>query len=138
MSNPTPLRRLVARIRADTIDKVTSDKVTFNHPHPRPSPPRPLLRATAPGDARPLSGARRADQSEAAVGRGDGLSRTLSDLGWPGGMGKTRLALKAAERSVPRPPTNSLRDRLFFVPLENVSDADELVTAIISAITAES
>lgn len=43
----------------------------------------------------------------------------------PGGMGKTRLALAAAERQV-----RQFRDGVFFVPLVTLGSRDEIITAI--------
>lgn len=43
----------------------------------------------------------------------------------PGGMGKTRLALAAAERQV-----RHFRDGVFFVPLAALSSPDDIITAI--------
>ena len=62
--------------------------------------------------------------------------RLLTVVG-PGGMGKTRLALKVAEEIVAA-SSQRFADGVFFVPLENVGDADGLVSALISAIAAES
>lgn len=131
---------LVARIRADTIDKVTSDKVTINH-FLTPSPPHPVITTpphNLPGQRTTFIGrtAELADLRRLLVEEAD--CRLLTLIG-PGGMGKTRLALKAAEQICAAPADQQpFRDGIFFVPLENVNEADGLVTAIISAITAES
>ncbi len=64
--------------------------------------------------------------------------RLLTLVG-PGGMGKTRLALKAAEGIVAASTLQPrFRDGIFFVPLENVSDESGLLLAIISAVAEES
>ena len=64
--------------------------------------------------------------------------RLLTLVG-PGGMGETRLALKAAEGIVAASDLSQrFADGVFFVPLENVGEADGLVSALISAISAES
>ncbi len=68
----------------------------------------------------------------------DADCRLLTLVG-PGGMGKTRLALKVAEGIVALPaPQQVFGDGILFVPLENVGDGNGLVTAIISAISAQS
>ncbi|MCB0111834.1 MAG: AAA family ATPase, partial [Caldilineaceae bacterium] len=57
----------------------------------------------------------------------------------PGGMGKTRLALKAADEIVATPAlAQRFGDGIYFIPLENVNDGNEMVAAIIAAITEES
>ncbi|MEZ4662835.1 MAG: tetratricopeptide repeat protein [Caldilineaceae bacterium] len=64
--------------------------------------------------------------------------RLLTLVG-PGGMGKTRLAIKAAAQIVADQPRGErFRDGVFFVPLENVGDANGLAAAVIAAVTAES
>ena len=64
--------------------------------------------------------------------------RLLTLVG-PGGMGKTRLALKVSSQLVESHAQHSqFRDGLFFVPLEAVTDANGVVSAIISAIAEES
>jgi predicted ATPase len=51
-------------------------------------------------------------------------------------MGKTRLALKAAEQIVSSPTLQKrFADGLFFVPLENVSGENGVVAAVISVIS---
>jgi predicted ATPase/DNA-binding SARP family transcriptional activator/predicted negative regulator of RcsB-dependent stress response len=64
--------------------------------------------------------------------------RLLTLIG-PGGMGKTRLALKAAEQMLALPAAQQcFGDGIFFIPLENVNDENGLITAVISALTIES
>ncbi len=64
--------------------------------------------------------------------------RLLTVVG-PGGMGKTRLALKAAEQIMENAAQQPcFGDGIFFVPLENVSDERGLAAAMIAAITEES
>ena len=128
-----------------TSDKVTSDKVTsdmvtepveviLSPPYPATSSPPhnlPSQRTAFVGRAAELIDLRRLLVEEADC-------RLLTLIG-PGGMGKTRLALKAAEQISAAPADQQLfRDGIFFVPLENVRDGNELITAIIAAITAES
>ncbi|MCB0186584.1 MAG: tetratricopeptide repeat protein, partial [Caldilineaceae bacterium] len=54
------------------------------------------------------------------------------------GMGKTRLALQAAEQMVALPAADQpFRDGIFFVPLESVRDDEGLLTAVIGALTTQ-
>jgi predicted ATPase/DNA-binding SARP family transcriptional activator len=136
---------LVARIRAGTIDKVTNDRemghqVSTHHPlalspaHPlTPTPPHNL-----PGQRTPFVG-RTTELAELMQLLAEEEDCRLLTLIGPGGMGKTRLALKVAEQVVAL-PTEQQRfpDGIFFVPLENVNGADGLVSAVISVISAES
>ncbi|MEZ4736990.1 MAG: BTAD domain-containing putative transcriptional regulator [Caldilineaceae bacterium] len=139
---------LVARIRAGSIDKGTSNKGTElvevteapNHLVPlSPPQPVPLSRPhNLPAQRTPFIG--RATEL-AAITRllvEEEDCRLLTLIG-PGGMGKTRLALKAAEQ-IGATPAPHLRfgDGICFVPLETVSDADGLVSAIMAALTVES
>lgn len=60
--------------------------------------------------------------------------RLLTLVG-PGGMGKTRLALRVAQHLVEhRPPLPEIADGLFFVALAAVSDADAMLAAIADAV----
>lgn len=149
---------LVAQIRAGKIDRVTSDKavnnlainnpvasdlsvtpapvpVTLAPPSVTAPPAAPSVPHNLPGQRTPFVGraAELADLLRLLLTEED--CRLLSLIG-PGGMGKTRLALKAAEQ-IATTPTQALRfpDGIFFVPLENVSDANGLVSALISAIS---
>lgn len=156
---------LVARIRAGGFDKVTrlrpeaqpeepqggtvksstvkSDtmaelvEVTVSPPPPVTVPPPETVAHNLPGQRTPFIGreAELADIMRLLVADDD--CRLLSLIG-PGGMGKTRLAIKAAEQIVAIPfKEQRFRDGIFFVPLENVSDADGLISAVISAISEE-
>ncbi|MEZ4735440.1 MAG: BTAD domain-containing putative transcriptional regulator [Caldilineaceae bacterium] len=150
---------LVAQIRAGSFDKVgsrgtpwqggkvTSDKailhsvadahgvhsVTESPPHPFTlSPPHnlPSQRLSFVGRAAELADILRLLMADEAC-------RLLTLIG-PGGMGKTRLALQAAEQMVARTEQQPFQDGIFFAPLETVGDSNGLITAIISAITAGS
>jgi len=142
---------LVAQIRAGGFAKVTSDPVTsapvtsapvtsapvtINHPV-TPSPAHPVIPHNLPGQRTPFIGraAELGDLVRLLVAEDD--CRLLTLIG-PGGMGKTRLALKLAEQlaTTPTPPA-VFADGVFFVPLENVGDADGLVAAVIAAIAEE-
>lgn len=156
---------LVARIRADAIDKVTrrpddkvtgrqDDQMTGEPTHPvTQSPSHPV--AESPSHPVTLSAGHPAiphnlpPQRTPFVGRAaevaditrllmeDEDCRLLTIVG-PGGMGKTRLAIKAAEQIVAAPAHETrFGDGVFFVPLENVGDVDGLAAAIISAIREE-
>lgn len=149
---------LVARIRAGSIDQETrgqdkerrrqgDTKVEVSH---SPTPPLPVSLSTPlppPVPTAPPHNLPR--QRTTFIGRATELADLRRRLGeendcrlltltGPGGMGKTRLALKAAEQINATPAEQQrFRDGIFFVPLENVSDENGLVTAIIAAITAE-
>ncbi len=147
---------LVAQIRADSIakmarrqedrmtrwqgDTVTStSSVTVSPPHPvivssghpvTPSPTHnlPAQRTPFVGRAAELGDILRLLVEEADC-------RLLTLIG-PGGMGKTRLALKVAEQIVDTAAGETcFGDGVFFVSLENVNDADGLVSAVIAAIS---
>lgn len=138
---------LVARIRAGSIDKVLSNKVT-PPPPVTPAPPS-LTQSTAP----PVTNTpphNLPGQRTPFIGRATELNdilhllseeedcRLLTLIG-PGGMGKTRLAIRAAEQLLSAPARPHLfADGVFFIPLENVVDANELVTTVIAAIAGES
>lgn len=138
---------LVAQIRAGSIDKVLSDKVT--RPHPPTSSPPALAQSSAP----PLTSTpphNLPGQRTPFIGRATELNdilhllskeedcRLLTLIG-PGGMGKTRLAIRAAEQLLSAPAHQSLfADGIFFIPLENVVEANELITTVIAAIAGES
>lgn len=157
---------LVARIRAGAIDQLTrqDDKLASgtddmeiiahavtSSPPPlvTPSPGHPLIASSGesslgaviphnlPGQRTPFIGraAELKDITRLLMEEDD--CRLLTLVG-PGGMGKTRLALKAAEGIVAaatRQPR--FRDGIYFVPLENVNDANGLLLAIISAVAEE-
>ncbi|MEZ4864229.1 MAG: tetratricopeptide repeat protein [Caldilineaceae bacterium] len=139
-----------------TDDTVTDDTVTMVETPPPPSshpvirsPGHPVIRSS--GHAAPPSLPHNLPaQRTSFVGRAAELAdimrlllaeedcRLLTLIG-PGGMGKTRLAITAAEQIVAVPaPQQRFPDGIFFVPLENVRDEDGLVTAVIAAVTAES
>jgi predicted ATPase len=64
----------------------------------------------------------------------DPACRLLTLVG-PGGIGKTRLALQAAQLLVDRPPaTSPFADGIYFVPLTAVSTPDGAVVAIAEAL----
>jgi predicted ATPase/DNA-binding SARP family transcriptional activator len=68
----------------------------------------------------------------------DGDCRLLTLVG-PGGMGKTRLAIKTMERLVEHATPQSLfADGIFFVSLEAVQEAYGMVSAVVSVIAEES
>jgi predicted ATPase len=59
----------------------------------------------------------------------DPAIRLITILG-PGGVGKTRLAMAAAERQVNNWQPASFSDGVYFVPLASVSSADSLAPTI--------
>jgi predicted ATPase/DNA-binding SARP family transcriptional activator len=63
----------------------------------------------------------------------DPACRLLTLVG-PGGVGKTRLALTAAERQLTRRQTNPFPNGVFFVPLAPVSGPELLVPTIANAL----
>ena len=133
---------LVAQIRADSFDKMTGgpdDKKKGGQGHERVLSTRGLvLRNNLPPQRTPFIGraTELADITRLLVAEGD--CRLLTLVG-PGGMGKTRLALKAAEQIMAAAAQQPcFGDGIFFVPLENVSDERGLAAAVISAITEES
>lgn len=149
---------LVARIRTGTVDKETSRQAEKEIGEPRLSLSPPPLASLSPSPTADLPPAPQPalpphnlpGQRTPFVGRAPELAdlirlltedddcRLLSLIG-PGGMGKTRLALKAAEQIVATPAHHArFQDGIFFVPLENVNQAEGLVSAVISAIAEES
>ncbi|MEZ4864258.1 MAG: BTAD domain-containing putative transcriptional regulator [Caldilineaceae bacterium] len=108
--------------------------VTRSSGHPIP----PSLPHNLPGQRTPFVGraAELVDITRLLLEEED--CRLLTLIG-PGGMGKTRLALKAAEGIVATPTRQPrFADGLFFVPLENVGDEPGLVSAVIAALATES
>ncbi|MCB1719957.1 MAG: AAA family ATPase, partial [Candidatus Competibacteraceae bacterium] len=97
----------------------------------------PVIPQNLPAQRTPFIGrsAELADITRLLVEEDD--CRLLTVMG-PGGMGKTRLAIKAAEQIINDETHNGrFADGIFFVSLENVSDANGLAAAVIAAITAE-
>ncbi|MCB0062365.1 MAG: AAA family ATPase, partial [Caldilineaceae bacterium] len=151
---------LVARIRAGEVDKMIGrqdDRVTNDAPE-KVSPlhqtvelsPHPVIQSSGrsplgaviphnlPAQRTPFIGrsAELADMTRLLLEEND--CRLLTVIG-PGGMGKTRLAIKTAEQIVGHQLCYAhFADGVFFVSLENVSDANGLAAAVIAAITAES
>ncbi|MDQ3250445.1 MAG: tetratricopeptide repeat protein [Chloroflexota bacterium] len=124
---------LVARIRAGEFAPPSPAKPTLQSAPLAPAPTHNL-----PSQRTPFIGraAELADITRLLVEDDD--CRLLTLVG-PGGMGKTRLALKAAEGIVASPALQQcFGDGVFFVPLENVGDANGLVSAVISAISEKS
>lgn len=139
---------LLAHIRAGTFDWVPDGRAAADSPV-SPIPVSPANPSTIPdgvvspphnlpGQRTPFIGraAELADITQLLVEDQD--CRLLTLVG-PGGIGKTRLALKAAEQIALSPDMGPhFRDGIFFVPLENVSDADALISALIAVISGES
>lgn len=97
-----------------------------------------LLEIEAPADTylRPRENLPR--QTTSFVGRDTGLDelhaileksdvRLLTILA-PGGMGKTRIALEAAEKQI-----NNFPDGVYFVPLQDLSDIEQIVPTVASS-----
>lgn len=139
---------LVAQIRADTVDQVTrrpddqmtkAALVTSAAPHAvTESSSQLVMPHNLPGQRTPFIGrvAELAELTRLLVAEED--CRLLTLIG-PGGMGKTRLALKAAEQIVATPALHQrFADGIFFVPLENVSDSNGLVAAMLAVLALES
>jgi predicted ATPase/DNA-binding SARP family transcriptional activator len=102
------------------------------------TPPKPLVSKAAashrnnlPPQSTPFVG-RAADLAHVARRLNGPACRLLTLVG-PGGIGKTRLAIAAAERQLAT-PTSSFPDGLFFVPLASISTPDSLASAIASAL----
>lgn len=131
---------LVERIRAGNLEKVTVGKMAAESPittsplHPFTlSPPHNLPTQRTPFVGREIE---LADIMRLLVEDDDCRLLTLIGLG---GIGKTRLALKAAEQIASSPAMQEcFGDGVFFVPIENVYDADGLVAAVFAAVTGES
>lgn len=139
---------LVAHIRAGTLSQMPSDKaINVGAPaspgsHPFSLPPNSPIPSSPPhnlpSQRTPFIGraAELADITRLLVAEEE--CRLLTLVG-PGGMGKTRLAIKAAEQIVADHDHHAhFRDGVFFVALENASDPNSLAAAVIAAITAES
>jgi predicted ATPase/DNA-binding SARP family transcriptional activator len=152
---------LVARIRTGELDQlpprpdsgrgpadqVNGDQLNIAEPSVVASSSSPPL--PAPSDARqspphnlllqltPFIG-RDAELAEIARLLAEPDCRLLTLVG-PGGMGKTRLALRAAERLVATPAHNgTFAHGVFFIPLEALREANNIASAIISVISDES
>jgi DNA-binding SARP family transcriptional activator/predicted ATPase len=96
---------------------------------PPPSPPTYQL----PPQTTPFVG--RESEVTAILDRLQDPACRLLTLVGPGGMGKTRLAVQAAQRLIERqPPAPYLAHGLFFVPLTTVTDANGLITALAAAV----
>ena len=80
-----------------------------------------------PAQPTPFVG-REAELEELASLLADAKIRMVTVLA-PGGMGKTRLALEAAEKNL-----NHFADGVYFVELAPLSDADNIITEIASAL----
>lgn len=94
-------------------------------PPPPPAPPAPPTRLPTP--ATPFIGRTRELEQVAAL-LADPECRLLTITG-PGGVGKTRLALRAAEAEQGR-----FAQGVYFVPLAPVEKADSIVPAIADAV----
>ncbi|MFN8445757.1 MAG: BTAD domain-containing putative transcriptional regulator [Caldilineaceae bacterium] len=142
---------LVAQIRAGTFDKATAmpnlvrNKVTHEQLQPAAQPEQPVATQPVnhapphnlPGQRTPFVG-REQELAEITELLGENDDCRLLTLTGPGGMGKTRLALKAAEQLVAGPVLQQrFGDGIFFVPLENAGDGEGLASAMISVICAE-
>ncbi len=131
------LRKLHASIQAGELMPVAADSPLVATP----------ATVAAPPDAAPIKVRRRhwpetnlPRQTTAFVGRTqeigaikqlllDTVDCQLLTLVAPGGMGKTRLALKAAEECV-----DAFQDGIHFVSLEEITDVDGLHTALAGAL----
>ncbi len=143
---------LVERIRTGSFDKPIS-KPEAKPPSRQADEKQDLTEVPAPSalpvphnlpsQRTPFVGraAELADMTRLLVEEND--CRLLTLIG-PGGMGKTRLALKVAEGIVARQIVagpalqQPFRHGIFFVPLENVSNVDGLVAAIVSVLVEQS
>lgn len=88
----------------------------------------PACRHNLPSQPTPFIG-RKTDLEQIAVRLQDTTCRLLTIVG-PGGMGKTRLAIQAAQRLV----ETSFGDGIFFVALAGVASPDLLVSTIATAL----
>jgi predicted ATPase/DNA-binding SARP family transcriptional activator len=99
------------------------------------SMPAVSRRHKLPPQTTPLVG-REAELAHIARRLNDPVCRLLT-LAGPGGIGKTRLAIAAAERQLDSPPAGqaaTFLNGVFFVPLAPVSAADSLVSTIASVL----
>ncbi|MCL4860926.1 MAG: tetratricopeptide repeat protein [Caldilineaceae bacterium] len=144
----TATLQLVARIRAGELDKVIpaqrtkrAEETPQETPPPEPLPPpadaeQPLPH-NLPIQPTPFSG-REAELAELTRLLDEPDCRLLTLVG-PGGMGKTRLALRVAEGIVETHAEQSpFPHGVFFVPLDALREGSSIVSAIISAIADES
>jgi predicted ATPase/DNA-binding SARP family transcriptional activator len=102
---------------------LAASRALTTEPAPRPSPPHNL-----PGHSTPFVG-REETLDEIARRLDDPACRLLTLCG-PGGIGKTRLGLQAAQGQIGKHP-----DGVFYVPLAPVGSADLIIPAIAGAIS---
>lgn len=116
--------QLAAAIRAGELTAVSPPPPTAA-PAPIPTTAR---RHNLPAAATPFVG-RETELAAITAALRDGTARLMTLLG-PGGSGKTRLSLAAAQALLPH-----FADGVWFVPLASLSEKDRLLPAIASALS---
>lgn len=100
-----------------------------------PLPKTAVIPHTLPNPTTPFVG-REAELAQLATLLGNSSSRLITILG-PGGMGKTRLALAAAQTQLERSTLSheiAFADGIYFVPLARMQTVDGIVPAIAQAL----
>jgi predicted ATPase/DNA-binding SARP family transcriptional activator len=131
---PSPATaRLAEQIRQDEVGGLDLDMADVPGTEtPAAELPDPPTIHSLPTQATPFIG-REAELAVLGQYLADPAIRLVTILG-PGGVGKTRLALAAAERQVNSRQPASFSDGVYFVPLASVSTADSLAPTIAEAV----
>jgi DNA-binding SARP family transcriptional activator len=131
---PSPATaRLAEQIRQDEVGELDLDRADLPGTEtPAAEQPHPATIHSLPTPATPFIG-REAELTVLGQYLADPAIRLVTILG-PGGVGKTRLALAAAERQGTSRQPAAFSDGVYFVSLASVSTADSLAPTIAEAV----
>lgn len=119
-------QQLYERIRSGQLNAPT--KMSAPASLPEPDKPEFVRFSNLPARGTPFIG-REAELAEIIRLLLDPGCRLLTLLG-PGGIGKTRLAMQAAEEMAQLPQVRGFSDGIFYIPLFHLTASDSLVPAI--------